>query len=605
MSMRIEQAIQQELQTVDKMAKQLNFKVVFVAINQLLKVYGKHWLIFNYLAEIYFKLDQLNESVKYFRISLSLNANQPKVINQLANIYIKQGKDKLAEQYLLTLFAMQPLFEQLATKLSRLYLKANDKENAFNIFDKVISIDKKNIQAIIGKAQLYFELGNIDKSIELLEKYFNEGVFDAISIKLQAICYQHCDESSKAVQILEKGLDKFPEDKKLYIALANAYTSECQLDNAIASLKLGLEKLPFDEELNSKYVDYLWESGSENVFTYFNQLPVNKVPLNLKLIVFYKMLRSEHFTMAEQLLTSIDESSASIASVVVAKSEYYYINKHFGKIIELVNTIKRSRQLTIYEIQWLIRAYIATGSFANAENLIISLIKNDPDNQGLWCLLATVLKDSDITRYKKLIDLEWLVFQRDLAPPDRYETIGDFNQALVEQLEQLHLMERQPIEQSLVGGTQTVGRIFDHKSDVLASLKHLLVSNIESMLRTLSFDKDHPTRRYADSDFDFSGAWSVKLHANGYHKNHFHERGWYSGVYYVQTPNFIGEKNEGCLKLGEPDIECFNKQNPDLFVHSKAGRLVLFPSFLWHGTVPFQADSSRITIAFDIIPKKK
>jgi hypothetical protein len=33
-----------------------------------------------------------------------------------------------------------------------------------------------------------------------------------------------------------------------------------------------------------------------------------------------------------------------------------------------------------------------------------------------------------------------------------------------------------------------------------------------------------------------------------------------------------------------------------------AGRLVLFPSYMWHGTVPFLSPTARTTIAFDAIP---
>jgi hypothetical protein len=32
------------------------------------------------------------------------------------------------------------------------------------------------------------------------------------------------------------------------------------------------------------------------------------------------------------------------------------------------------------------------------------------------------------------------------------------------------------------------------------------------------------------------------------------------------------------------------------------GLLVMFPSFLWHGTVPFLAGHDRVCIAFDLTP---
>jgi hypothetical protein len=30
--------------------------------------------------------------------------------------------------------------------------------------------------------------------------------------------------------------------------------------------------------------------------------------------------------------------------------------------------------------------------------------------------------------------------------------------------------------------------------------------------------------------------------------------------------------------------------------------LVLFPSYFWHGTVPFASEQARLTVAFDVLP---
>jgi len=47
--------------------------------------------------------------------------------------------------------------------------------------------------------------------------------------------------------------------------------------------------------------------------------------------------------------------------------------------------------------------------------------------------------------------------------------------------------------------------------------------------------------------------------------------------------------------LGERD-------RPGRTVKPAVGKLVLFPSYFWHGTVPFASDTNRLTIAFDITP---
>jgi hypothetical protein len=33
------------------------------------------------------------------------------------------------------------------------------------------------------------------------------------------------------------------------------------------------------------------------------------------------------------------------------------------------------------------------------------------------------------------------------------------------------------------------------------------------------------------------------------------------------------------------------------------GKLVLFPSYFWHGTVRFTANRPRLTVAFDVVPR--
>ena len=35
------------------------------------------------------------------------------------------------------------------------------------------------------------------------------------------------------------------------------------------------------------------------------------------------------------------------------------------------------------------------------------------------------------------------------------------------------------------------------------------------------------------------------------------------------------------------------------FVKPVPGKLVLFPSYMWHGTVPFTGEDPRLAIAFD------
>jgi hypothetical protein len=81
--------------------------------------------------------------------------------------------------------------------------------------------------------------------------------------------------------------------------------------------------------------------------------------------------------------------------------------------------------------------------------------------------------------------------------------------------------------------------------------------------------------------------------------DHVHPQGWLSSAYYVELPDAAGSR-EGWLKFGEPGVR-IDGCAAEHFVQPECGLLVLFPSYFWHGTVPFHA-GARLTAAFDVIP---
>jgi hypothetical protein len=115
-------------------------------------------------------------------------------------------------------------------------------------------------------------------------------------------------------------------------------------------------------------------------------------------------------------------------------------------------------------------------------------------------------------------------------------------------------------------------------------------------------DLEHPLYRRRRAGYRISGSWSVQLHADGFHINHVHPRGWLSSAYYVSLPDVSNDETRaGWLKFGEPGIPIAGCP-PEYFVKPAAGKLVLFPSYMWHGTVAFAAGGPRLTAAFDVVP---
>ncbi len=96
----------------------------------------------------------------------------------------------------------------------------------------------------------------------------------------------------------------------------------------------------------------------------------------------------------------------------------------------------------------------------------------------------------------------------------------------------------------------------------------------------------------------------MRLRSQGYHFNHVHSQGWLSSAYYVSLPPGMkaGGARDGWLKFGESNIGLGAREEIGRYVEPEEGLLVLFPSCMFHGTVPFADDAERLTVAFDVVP---
>jgi tetratricopeptide (TPR) repeat protein len=174
--------------------------------------------------------------------------------------------------------------------------------------------------------------------------------------------------------------------------------------------------------------------------------------------------------------------------------------------------------------------------------------------------------------------------------------------ALAACLRRLHAGQGEPLGQSVRGGTQTDGPLFARVEPEIRSLREKIRSAVAGHLAGLGPpDADHPVLRYRPGPVRFSGSWSVRLAGAGHHSHHVHPQGRFSSAFYVvvPTPADAGPPPAGWLGFGAPPAELGIDLPPFRTVEPRPGRLALFPSIMWHGTLPF-AQGERMTVAFDV-----
>ena len=96
--------------------------------------------------------------------------------------------------------------------------------------------------------------------------------------------------------------------------------------------------------------------------------------------------------------------------------------------------------------------------------------------------------------------------------------------------------------------------------------------------------------------------WSNRLKKEGYNMPHMHPSGWVSGVFYLKIPSKIKGEEAGIqFHLDGDDFISNNKEKlPIKKISPNIGDIVLFPSSLFHSTIPFSSNEERVCIAFDI-----
>jgi cytochrome c-type biogenesis protein CcmH/NrfG len=243
-----------------------------------------------------------------------------------------------------------------------------------------------------------------------------------------------------------------------------------------------------------------------------------------------------------------------------------------------------------------LRYYLRTGQLSKADTVGERLCKT-PAARLAWPYRSLIWRLQGDGR------ADWL----DGSPPYVRVFDLDLSQAQLDELavllRQLHTASSPYIEQSVRGGTQTDRPLFFRHEPIVQITRQRIVDAVRLYIAALpAADAAHPLLGPArEQRIYFSGSWSVRLQPQGFHVSHTHPMGWISSALYIALPDAaqMGAAPAGWISFGAPPPELRLHLAPYRQLEPKLGRLVLFPSTMWHSTMPF-ADGERLVVAFDV-----
>jgi tetratricopeptide (TPR) repeat protein len=156
----------------------------------------------------------------------------------------------------------------------------------------------------------------------------------------------------------------------------------------------------------------------------------------------------------------------------------------------------------------------------------------------------------------------------------------------------------------IINGKQSAGNLFKRPEASFRKLGDIVKQEFLNYKNKFA-GADCELIKSFPNELEFTSSWYVRLRRGGYVDRHIHEVGWISGAVYLVLPKDKKDPTEGCFEYGLHGDNYPQKHNnfPVGIATPSVGDIVLFPSSLFHRTIPFNSDEERICIAFDLKPE--
>jgi tetratricopeptide (TPR) repeat protein len=390
-----------------------------------------------------------------------------------------------------------------------------------------------------------------------------------------------------------------PDDEHLLLAQASALLAVGRVDDALDAVERRLEKRPGWREGHTSAARLRWVRGERETFTASLEKAEKATPRDLSLWCLHidTLLSASR---SEDVLALLPRARAAVGAQRVFDEAEAMALADLGRTEEadrIFATLSESRNIAV--ILHYIRHLLRAGRVEEVVRQGNAALARDP-HRHLWPYLSVAWRLTGDPRW------EWL------EGDPGFVGIYDLGRKLprldklAKSLRARHTTSHEPLHQSVRGGTQSEGDLFSMLDPDIAALRRVIFEAVEDHVARLPPPRPgHPLLFEKREPIRFAGSWSVRLTGGGgHHANHYHPAGWLSSAFYVALPK-PGEgdpPDAGRLVLGEFD-ELGIYLPPLRVIEPRPGRLVLFPSTMWHGTRPF-GEGERLTVAFDVaLPK--
>ena len=541
---------------------------------------------------------------------LAANPGEPDGLQLLGLVRENQGRVADAESLLRQSLALRPKQPHVQVHLGRLLAQAGKHRDAIDVLQAAVQPDL--FDAFVILAQVQFTIGDCAAAEENYRAALRLNPKSQVALLGLGVLLNTLRRPAEAEALLRTAAENVarpaPWQAKVAASLGLSLDLQGRNEEAIDAWRRAVALDPTQEEAHRELNALLYRMGRQDEFlTSYDEAAgrtsgaAERGALLLQKAGF--LIDAERFEEARDCFAQLAAAAPHSAGPQNGLAAAY---AGLGRLDAAIAAYEKS--LALQPDDWATRVRLAcvllqTGESRRALGLTEEALPRMPLDQAALAVHELALRANDDRRAQWLADYERHIQIFDLEAPQGFSSMADFNAALNAHLDTLHTDLREPVDQTLRHGTQTAPSLLGGRNALLTALRQRIEEAVGTYIGRMPAQEGHPLTSRRGAGFAFAGSWSSRLRTQGFHANHVHPQGWISSCYYVAVPDAVLDRTaqQGWIKFGEPSFKL--RDTVRRTVQPVPGRLVLFPSYMWHGTIAFHAATARTTIAFDVVPR--
>ena len=443
-------------------------------------------------------------------------------------------------------------------------------------------------------------LGRLDEALALRRAEVTASPNSAVAEHNLASLLSNMGQAAEAEAAARRALAKGGDAPETWLVLARALVAQSRHDEADPAFRAAIARRPEYVDAVRDLSQLIWMATADGAAAV---APIDAAlavaPRSAALHVVRAKAQEYAGVSAQEVWAGLsaapgdDVAVQSAAADAALSFDRDRALDHARRAVALAPRETRTR-LTLATV------HLARGEVEAAETLIDAVLTEVAHDQTALGLKATAERmrglDGGLNDHATLVR-GWMI-----DTPPGWADLPAYLTDLVTALRAMHRLKSHPVGQSLRHGSQTTVDLSAREDPAIRAFFVAIDGPIRRHLAHLGTGDD-PVRRRNTGDYALAGCWSVLLFPGGHHAPHFHPKGWLSSACHIDLPSAIETGTEGWLGFGAPPFEGVVPLPIQHREKPAPGRLVLFPSYMWHQTEPFSGEQTRLTVAFDVIPR--